>query len=474
MSMAPEDHDSLDALLCAMSSGELDEARRAELEQRLQTDAAARRRYLDYVGVDAMLRWRLAGTKIEALVAPKPRIIRWPLCIGLAAAAALAIGLPLFLLHRPHHPEAAVAQAQTPPPAGQDEGAEVAEGGAPPMLLGAGADGNSLPPEGGALPQEDLQTGVEVVKFSPDGKLLACFYRSQGRVIVCQAEDQTRIAAIDVKQAEVSMQWPFLAFSRDSKLLVFTGCTHIQIFRLPSGELLKELANAEQDEFYADSAAFSPDGKQLFTGHRGGRVLLWDIETGRRVGEFALDEKIAGKRGVDTQVFSDDQQILAITSLCAMPDAERETVVWNPVDHMVLHRLQGSHPFVSNDLKMLGTIRKVDSFRREDSAPPAVNLWDLQTGKLLHALLPDDLNGVADVATTRFAISGDNQSILFFREPSDMMAVRLADHKEVFRKHFDRTSDSPVYVHDIQCSPANNGQVAVGMRFNIMELFYAK
>jgi WD40 repeat protein len=56
--------------------------------------------------------------------------------------------------------------------------------------------------------------------------------------------------------------------------------------------------------FYA--VAFSPDGKQLATGHVGGNVLLWDAETLTSVGRFQ-----SGGKGMQFPFYSPDGQLLA-------------------------------------------------------------------------------------------------------------------------------------------------------------------
>ena len=59
-------HGELDALLLTLSQGSLDEEERARLEAIIQSDDVARERYLDYMAVDAMLRFR-AGSGVEEL-----------------------------------------------------------------------------------------------------------------------------------------------------------------------------------------------------------------------------------------------------------------------------------------------------------------------------------------------------------------------------------------------------------------------
>ncbi len=93
--MTSQDHssDELDGLLCALAADTLDDTRRETLEDLLKTDAEARQRYLDYMSVDAMLRWRFVPEQRVPVRKPVLSPLLWPVRAGLAAAAALVIGL---------------------------------------------------------------------------------------------------------------------------------------------------------------------------------------------------------------------------------------------------------------------------------------------------------------------------------------------------------------------------------------------
>ncbi|MDP6523491.1 MAG: MG2 domain-containing protein [Kiritimatiellia bacterium] len=95
--------DELDNLLCALAADALDESQREALEELLNTSADARQRYLDYMSVDAMLQWRFTPEQQVSLPKPAPKILQWPIRVGLAAAAALLIGmLAVHSLWRPN------------------------------------------------------------------------------------------------------------------------------------------------------------------------------------------------------------------------------------------------------------------------------------------------------------------------------------------------------------------------------------
>jgi len=99
------EHKDLFALFDALEAGELDDKARAALEKRLQSDAEARRLYLDYMNVDALLRESFAGVPVNLLAckdsvrSSNPKLLRiskpW-----LAAAACLFISVSAWWLVR--------------------------------------------------------------------------------------------------------------------------------------------------------------------------------------------------------------------------------------------------------------------------------------------------------------------------------------------------------------------------------------
>ncbi len=491
MTQQPYNRDTVDALLSAFASGKLDEEKRAELEEILKTDPTARQRYLDYIGVDAMLRWRFGGVKLGTVQPHKPVLIKWwSIGLGVAAAAALVIGLSLFFVPGRQDQGNSLANISNPPPASNNVPQETST--RPPEQQGivlagkpnehgsemgqeemGGASYGEGSPMGGALPPRELYTGVEIVKFSPDGKCLACYYRETESVTVYNSSDRTKIVSFKVKAMSSSPN-PFLAFSQDSKRIVFTGCFSIQVFQLPSGELVKELGD-NHERASSLSAAFTADGTQLLTGNYA-EVLFWDIGTAGLIKKSALADEDLNSKGTSglTHVFSSGKRVLAITHLSAatLPD---KTVAWDPVGNKTINKFRGKYIFVSNDLKLLGTLKSADDSYLFSSAQKTVSIWEIETGKELMTMkLDGEDTAMRNVTMTAFALSSDNQNILFFKKPNDLVAIRLSDRKEVFRKHFERNHDYPDFVHDIHCSPANNGEVAVGMRNNILEIFEVK
>ncbi|HEY8505487.1 MAG TPA: sigma-70 family RNA polymerase sigma factor, partial [Gemmataceae bacterium] len=128
--------------------------------------------------------------------------------------------------------------------------------------------------------------GVNTFGFSPDGKLLAISHRRS-------IEGGDKVELWDVQKGELktaieadygrSRLW--FAFSPDGKLLAvpYGGPSNklaggARVFDTGTGELMQTVLGHEHT---ADTVAFSPDGKALATGGYKGKVMLWDLETGK-------------------------------------------------------------------------------------------------------------------------------------------------------------------------------------------------
>jgi WD40 repeat protein len=330
----------------------------------------------------------------------------------------------------------------------------------------------NLQSEEGAIPPKELYMGVETVKFSPDGKCLACYYREAESVTVYNSKDMTKIASFKVKSQDGH---PFLAFSPDSRRIVNSDRYTMQVFQLPSGELEKELGEAF-DRPASMSAVFTADGTQLAAGNFE-EVVFWDIGTLKLIKKSVLPDERLKKKGTSclTNVFSNGKQVLAISRVTLWGALGGNTVVWDPVESKTIHTFEGEYHFVSNNLKILGTLRSIAN--PNGSGKDSVSIWEVETGKLLCTLSPGDLKDVQNPSMTAFAVSDDNQKVLFFKKPNDFVALRISNRQEVFRKSFAKKfkgRDFPDFVHDIDYSPANNGQVAVGKELNILDVFEIK
>ncbi|MDT8307043.1 MAG: hypothetical protein RRC07_14020 [Anaerolineae bacterium] len=80
-------------------------------------------------------------------------------------------------------------------------------------------------------------------------------------------------------------------------------------FQLPAGQEPGSLYHGKEDPLPA--IAFSPSGDTLATGHRDGRVLLWDVSTGQRLQELDRPVSAPSLGEITALAFSPDGTLLA-------------------------------------------------------------------------------------------------------------------------------------------------------------------
>lgn len=130
----------------------------------------------------------------------------------------------------------------------------------------------------------DLSTGVETqrweahekflwnVRFSPDGKHLA----------TSGYDDAVRVWNIETgtKVVEHQITASCLAFSPDGKQLA-AGGSHVMIWDAMDADSVRR--QFQGHELEVTSIHFSPDGEKLVTSSKDRTVILWSIETGKRL-----------------------------------------------------------------------------------------------------------------------------------------------------------------------------------------------
>jgi RNA polymerase sigma factor (sigma-70 family) len=226
-------------------------------------------------------------------------------------------------------------------------------------LIQAGRDG----PGPGFIPRDIFRIAV-----SPDGKTAA----THAWTPTIQLWDVTTGKPGQLINAQGNQ----LAFSPDSKTLLTAGYGHVlRLFDVATGKELHEKLRLVEKGCSISWAAFSPDGKTVFTfgahtdaGQIAPYVILWDVATGKEVRRITLDREIS----LWQAALAPDGKSFA---WCSGEDVH----VWDIIRDRLLRKFgragnEREHAMVvfSPDGKTLGV-----------RGSQSLSLWDVGTGKKL-------------------------------------------------------------------------------------------
>ena len=140
-----------------------------------------------------------------------------------------------------------------------------------------------------SLPELPLPEGsmALVLKFSPDGRRLACMCYSDSvhEVIVWEVDEWTVSGRI--RGVKFESFWGAMDFSPNSKALVLGDADHhVKIVDLASGNPDVNIPEAHSEGISA--VAWSPNGSLIASGsaYSGGPIRLWDAASGEQLGEL--------------------------------------------------------------------------------------------------------------------------------------------------------------------------------------------
>ena len=251
--------------------------------------------------------------------------------------------------------------------------------------------------QGGILPGNPSNGGVNTVAFSPDRHLLAAAY---GDGYVRLWNPVTGQAAGSPLPADTGLEGGVygLAFSPDGKLLA-TGdaAGYLRLWNPATGQAVGAPLPADTSPVGGVNAVvFSPDGKLLATAGVDGTVRLWDSATHRAVGAPLLaGTSLRGGGGVNGVAFSPDGKLLATA------DAAGYVRLWNPATGQAV-----GVPFLAVTNKgVIGVAFSPDGKLATADGDGTVRLWDPATGQAVGAPLSAVTNG----SVTEVAFSPDGK-----------------------------------------------------------------
>lgn len=165
------------------------------------------------------------------------------------------------------------------------------------------------------------------------------------------------------------------------------------IWDMKTGILLREIGKPENTRIHVVAASFSPESSQLLWA-RNGKIMpvLWDVESGRRVGVFSSKDKGHIASIVSIAYSADGRYI-------ATGDSQGIIVIWNRVDRSVVRRIK-AHSGEARYVHFISGKPELASAGTDG----AVRLWGVTGTELLATLLEP-----SEYAVTAFTESSDGQ-----------------------------------------------------------------
>ncbi len=178
----------------------------------------------------------------------------------------------------------------------------------------------------------------------------------------------------------------------------------------------RRLAVLDSRSGAAEAAVFSPDGRTLATANQDGRLLLWDVDTGRLRAELAALPMVIWRIA-----YSPDGRLIAGTSW-------DETVhVWNVDTGEERLALKG------HSGKVYGVAFSPDGKRLLSSGSDGTaRLWDAATGQAIAVMAPGDgevWSAKFDASGSRVATGAENGMVRFWDGMTGAAAGQLRAHE---------------------------------------------
>jgi WD40 repeat protein len=238
--------------------------------------------------------------------------------------------------------------------------------------------------------------GADVLFFTPDGKELVAAAFQGGNVVIGRGQAPTgklfeRKTVVLPRTGPV--EW---AVSPDGKTLAVSvkGDPFVRLIDVATGKL--HVSDAEHTGAVI-ALASSADGKRLVSAWEDGRVIVWDLATGRRIVRWKLDSRLR------RLAISPDGRVVATACKAPANSATQEDWLhlWDANGGIATRFLSGHAGEVTDlafspDGKLLATA----------STDRTVRLWGVQSGKGITGVVhPQKVQAVAWSADSRLLAS---------------------------------------------------------------------
>ncbi len=162
------------------------------------------------------------------------------------------------------------------------------------ILASAGADGMIRlwePATGKEVRRISSEDGVSAFVASPSGPELVVGHLET--ILILDSRDGEEVLRISAEADSLLLSDKFssaVAYSPDGRMLAVANVQHsIGVYEAASGQLVRKLQLTRPGPEKACSVAFAGGGKLLAAGTPEGTLIVWDLATGRRLGEMRGD-----------------------------------------------------------------------------------------------------------------------------------------------------------------------------------------
>jgi WD40 repeat protein len=235
-------------------------------------------------------------------------------------------------------------------------------------------------------PLRSAQGGWEGADFSPDGRTLA-IAGGKGRVELWDVSTREELGELTDPAAAKSDE-PALSVVRYSPdgTVIAAGAqemNHVTLWATANGRVIGRPITTNPPGSGAQSISFSPDSKRIAVPGASGTVGIWEVATGRRVGEpLAI-----GRADVEEALFVDGGR-----RLIASDDSGSVSMIDIRTGRRIGRPLSvGTEPAASLDLSPDRRLLAVAAFEG------SVFVWDVKSGERYGSPLTADTSPVSDV-----------------------------------------------------------------------------
>ncbi|MGD1892303.1 MAG: WD40 repeat domain-containing protein [Cyclobacteriaceae bacterium] len=260
-----------------------------------------------------------------------------------------------------------------------------------------------------------LLRSVEAAELSPDGQLAVSGSKFGYKVMLWRVADGALLWENE-HESEVEC----VVFSPDGKRIATGGEDYyVRVWEVETG---KELAQWEHDSGL-DGITWSHDGQLIATGSEAGDAFLWDANSYQLIG------KVNTGSTINSLHFTKDDSLLLVGGNIQTPDEKTGKTIYTgfakliDVDRQQVIRSYGDHQASVKSVR----ISPDESMMATGCFDSTARVFNLKTGELLHSYKePLRIEAVAFTGDGQYLVTGGHQlKISFYRLADDELVYEL-------------------------------------------------